>query len=252
MTKTEAVKNQCKQLRLSTVAVSIDETLANAEKEKITYLDFVNRLFNSEITKRMEKDKDKRTKLARLPLSHNLDLYDFNCENSIAPQELKQLREMKWLEQNYNVILMGPSGTGKTYIAGGLCFDAIDLGYRTYFQTMESLVKVLKMKNITKSAATEYKRIINSHMLVIDDIMLFPVTKDDAVMFFNLINELHNKTSLVITTNKSPKEWADVLNDAVLTTAILDRILYRCEIIKLTGKSYRMQNRKSFFENKKN
>ena len=147
---------------------------------------------------------------------------------------------------------MGPSGTGKTYIAGGLCFDAIDLGYRTYFQTMESLVKVLKMKNITKSAATEYKRIINSHMLVIDDIMLFPVTKDDAVMFFNLINELHNKTSLVITTNKSPKEWADVLNDAVLTTAILDRILYRCEIIKLTGKSYRMQNRKSFFENKKN
>lgn len=251
ITKSETVKNQCKQLRLSTVANSIDDTLTQAEKEKITYLDFLNRLFNTEIFKRMEKEKDKRTKQARLPLCHNLDLYDFNCENSMSPQELKQLREMKWLEQNYNVILMGPSGTGKTYIAGGLCFDAVDLGYRAYFQTMESLIKVLKMKEITKSAAIEYKRIINAHLLVIDDIMMFPVTKEDAVRFFNLINELHNKTSLVITTNKSPKEWADVLNDTVLTTAILDRILYRCEVIKLSGKSYRMQNRKSFFENKK-
>ena len=103
------------------------------------------------------------------------------------------------------------------------------------------------MKDITRKAATEHKRIMNAHLLIIDDIMMFPVTHEDAIAFFNLINELHDKTSLVITTNKSPKQWADVLKDTVLTTAILDRILYRCEIIKLTGKSYRMQNRKTIF-----
>ena len=81
---------------------------------------------------------------------------------------------------------------------------------------------------------------------------MFPVTQHDAVAFFNLINELHDRTSLIITTNKSPKEWADVLKDTVLTTALLDRILYRCEIIKLTGKSYRMENRKNIFDNKIN
>jgi len=117
---------------------------------------------------------------------------------------------------------------------------------------MESLVKVLKMKDITRKAATEYKRIMNAHLLIIDDIMMFPVTHEDAVAFFNLINELHDKTSLVITTNKSPKEWAEVLKDTILTTALLDRILYRCEIIKLTGKSYRMQNRKTIFDKNKN
>ncbi len=222
-----------------------------AEKEKITYLEFLNRLFTAEINGRMEKDKQRRQKHARLPLSYNLDLYDFTSENSMGPQELKQLRELKWLEQNFNVILMGPSGTGKTYLAAGLCFDAVDQGYRAYFQTMASLVKVLKMKEVTRKAATEYKRIINAHLLVIDDIMMFPVTQEDAVAFFNLINELHDKTSLVITTNKSPKEWADVLKDTILTTAILDRILYRCEIIKLSGKSYRMQNRKTIFDNNK-
>ncbi|MDP4289464.1 MAG: ATP-binding protein, partial [Bacteroidota bacterium] len=108
----------------------------------------------------------------------------------------------------------------------------------------------LKMKDITRKAAVEYKRIMKSHLLVIDDIMMFPVTQQDAVSFFNLINDLHERTSLIITTNKSPKEWADVLKDTVLTTALLDRILYRCEIIKLTGNSYRMQYRKNIFENK--
>jgi len=251
MTKSEIIKTQCKQLRLPAVANTINETVMKAEKEKITYLEFLDQLFNAEINQRMEKDKQRRQKHARLPLSYNLDLYDFSSENSISPQQLKQLREMKWLEQNYNVILMGPSGTGKTYIAAGLCFDAVDQGYRAYFQSMESLVKVLKMKDITRNAATHYRRIMSAHLLIIDDIMMFPVTQQDALAFFNLINELHDKTSLVITTNKSPKEWADVLKDTVLTTAILDRILYRCEIIKLTGKSYRMQNRKNIFDKTK-
>jgi DNA replication protein DnaC len=248
MVNTEMIKNQCKQLRLPAMSNTIDDTVMVAEKEKMTYLEFLNRLFNSEISTRMEKDKQRRQNNARLPLSYNLDLYDFTAENSISPQELKQLRELKWLEQNYNLILMGPSGTGKTYLAGGLCFDAVYNGYRAYFQTMESLVKVLKMKDITRTAATEYKRIMSAHLLIIDDIMMFPVTHEDAVALFNLVNELHDKTSLIITTNKSPKEWAEVLNDTVITTAILDRILYRCEIIKLTGKSYRMQNRKTIFD----
>ena len=110
---------------------------------------------------------------------------------------------------------MGPSGTGKTFIAAGLCFDAIEQGYRAYFQTMESLLKTLKMKNLTKKAAIEYKRISLAHLLVIDDIMMFPVSKTDAVALFNLINELHEKTSIIITTNKAPMEWAGMLNDPI-------------------------------------
>ena len=200
----------------------------------------------------MKNDQEKRTKQAHLPLCYNLDLFDFTQGNGLEPQQLKQLRELKWLEQNFNVILMGPSGTGKTFIAAGLCFDAVDQGFRAYFKTMEELIKVLKMKDITRKAAVEYKRIQRAHLLVIDDIMMFPVSQQDAVAFFNLVNELQDKTSLVITTNKSPKEWADVLNDVVLTTALLDRILHRCEIIKLSGESYRMKNRKTIFNKQEN
>lgn len=251
MTKTELIKNQCKQLHLSALSANFDEVVADAESQKVSYLELIKMLMDKEIYHRKQKDLEKRTKHARLPLAYNLDFYDYSFSNGLDKQQLNQLRELSWLEQNFNVILMGPSGTGKTYIAGGLCFDAIDKGYRAYFKTMEELIKVLKMKEITKSAATEYQRIIRSHLLVIDDIMMFPVTQQDSVAFFNLINELHDKTSLVITTNKSPKEWTDVLKDPVLTTALLDRILFKCEIIKLEGKSYRMENRKTIFTNPK-
>lgn len=252
ITKTELIKNQCKQLNLSALSTQFDASIAEAEKQQMSYLELVKTLLETEINHRMEKDKQRRTKQARLPLSYNLDLFDYDFQNGLGKQQLTQLRELKWLEQNFNIILMGPSGTGKTYIGAGLCFDAVEQGYRAYFKSMEDLIHTLKMKDITRTAAAEYKRIMKSHLLVIDDIMMFPVTQPDAVAFFNLINELHNKTSLIITTNKSPKEWADILNDPVLTTALLDRILYRCEIIKLNGKSYRMENRKTIFDNNKN
>ena len=251
MTKTEIIKNHCKQLNLSALSNQLDRIIIEAENEKISYLEIIKKLFETEINHRMSKDKERRIKQARLPLSHNLDLFDYSGINGLEQQQLNQLRELKWLEQNFNIILMGPSGIGKTYIAAGLCFDAVDHGYKAYFKNMEEIVHVLKMKDITRTASAEYKRIIKSHLLVIDDIMMFPFNKQDAVAFFNLINELHDKTSLIITTNKSPKQWTEVLNDSVLTTALLDRILHRCEVINLTGCSYRMKNRKTIFNNNK-
>lgn len=245
---TQTIKAQCRQLRLPALAEQLTSVVQKAEQEKITYLAFLNNLLQAEIGERMQKDRIRRQKLAKLPLSCNLELYDFSSSVALPAQQLATLRELKWIEQNFNLMLMGPSGTGKTFIAAGLCFDAVEQGYRASFQTMDSLIKTLRMKELTKKAATEYKRITSAHLLVIDDIMMLPMAKTDAVALFHLVNELHEKASLIITTNKAPKQWVELLDDEVLATAILDRILYRCEIIKLQGNSYRMQNRKSIFE----
>lgn len=143
---------------------------------------------------------------------------------------------------------MGPSGTGKTYIASGLVYDAIKAGKKAYLFSMEEIITFLKSKDISPSAMTTYNKIIRADLLAIDDIMLFPVKGEEATAFFNLINILHEKTSIIITTNKAPTEWVKTLNDEVLTSALLDRLLYRCEIVKLSGKSYSMENRKTIFE----
>jgi DNA replication protein DnaC len=144
---------------------------------------------------------------------------------------------------------MGPSGVGKSFIAAGLCYEALLKGYKACFRTMEQLIHLLKMKDITKSAAREYGTLLSADLMVIDDIMMFPIEHKQSVTLFNLIDHLHQNASIVVTTNKSPDEWVKVLDDEVLAAAILDRLLFKCEVVKLSGKSFRLENRKTIFEN---
>ena len=143
-------------------------------------------------------------------------------------------------------MLSGPSGTGKTYIAAGLCYDALRNGYRAMFRSIDQIVHVIRMKSVTATAAAEYKRLLRAQLLVIDDIMLFPLEKEIAVGLFQLINQMFERSSFIITTNKNPKEWAQLLNDESLAAALLDRILYHCEVIKLTGKAIGWKTEKLF------
>jgi len=247
-TKTETVRNFAQQLRLTGIGTTLDELIIKGQQEQSSYLDFVLNLLEAEINHRNKQKLMRRLKNAKLPANNDLDNWQHNRQNGLAKQQMAQLRECVWLEQNFNILLMGPSGTGKTFIATGLCHEALKKGYKAFFRTMEQIIYIIKMKDITKSAALEYAYILKANLLVIDDIMMFPIEKKHSVALFNLINHLHQNASMIVTTNKSPDEWAAMMDDEVLATAILDRLLYNCEIVKLTGKSFRLDNRKTIFE----
>ncbi len=250
MEKLQTLKQQANQLKLNLTAERLEELLRQAQKDQPSYLEWLLLITQGEIEYRRDKLTERRLKKAGLPLQHNLNDFDFTHQTGMSIQQLKQLRELIWLEQNYNLIFMGPSGVGKTYIAAGLVYDAILAGYNALFRTMQQITDTLKLKNMTRTAKAEYLRITKAHLVVIDDMMMFPVAKTDATQLFHLINLLHEKSSIIITTNKSPKQWAEVLQDEVLATAMLDRLLYRCEVVSLQGQSYRMANRKTIFEEK--
>jgi DNA replication protein DnaC len=247
MEKKQLIIDYCRQFRLSGIASGLDPVINMAETEQMSYLDYTIKFLATEACHREIKNMEQRAKVARLPLSHDLNHYEFTIDNGLSKTQLNQLRELNWVEQLYNIVLMGPSGTGKTFIAAGLCFEAIKNGLKAYFRTMDDIVQMLKMKDITRSAAADYKRLEKAHLIVIDDIMLFPLEKEIAVSLFNFINKLYEKTSFIITTNKAPIQWAQMLDDEVLASALLDRLLYRCEVINLSGSGYRMKNRKTIF-----
>lgn len=249
MEQLERIRQYAQSLRLTQLKNDPESMIHQAQINKPGYLEYTAHLLEREVKHRIKTDRERRIKLARLPQHHQLDSYDYQFNNGFTKPELAQLRELVWLEQNYNLILMGPSGVGKTYLAAGLIHDAVIAGYRAYFVTMDELINTIKLKHIASSAMNAYNRYLKSHLLAIDDIMLFPIKKNEAVELFNLINHLHEKSSVIITTNKSPKEWAQTLEDEVLATAMLDRLLYRCEVVKLQGQSYRMENRKTIFDN---
>ncbi len=247
MIRIQQIKQYADKLRLTMLRNHAEQFLHQAQIDKPSYLEFITDLLKQEVDQRQKTDYDRRLKMAHLPKAHDLDDYDFNFAAGITKPELKQLRELLWLEQNYNIVLMGPSGTGKTFIAAGLVYQAVQSGYKAYFLTMEEIINILRTKEMISAALATYNRILKAHLIAIDDIMLLPIKKHEAVAFFNLINQLHEQCSIIITTNKSPKQWAETLEDEVLATALLDRILYHCEVVKLSGSSYRMENRKTIF-----
>lgn len=250
MEKREQIEAFCRQFKITGMANSLPQTVNMAEMESMGYMDFIYRLLREESDHRVRNDVVRRRKAACMPLKCDLDQYDTTVDNGLGLARINQLRELNWLDQGFNIMLMGPSGTGKTMLAAGLCADAVDRGYKAYFKTMEELVAMLKTREMIRSAQTEYKRLIKADLIIIDDIMLFPVEKKVAVDLFNFINAIYEQTCIIITTNKMAADWAKMLDDEVLATALLDRLLFRCEIINLSGKSYRMENRKSFFDNK--
>ena len=245
---TEEVRLYAKALRLSHLRNGCADIIHKAQIEKPSYLDFIMNILKDEVAVRQQNDLLRRMKQAKLPRSCNLDNFDFNHSAGITKPQLHQLRELVWLDQMYNLIFMGPSGTGKTYMAAGLVRDAVMKGYRAQFITMDTLINILRMKDMTSSAMSAYNGILKCDLFAIDDIMLMPMKKEESVAFFNLINALHEKASVIITTNKAPTEWVEVLQDEVLATALLDRLLFHCDVVKLSGSSYRMENRSGFLD----
>lgn len=246
-TQKQEIKQLCSKFSLSSIGTNLEEIIAQAEKDSLGFVQYTLRLLKTEADHRQNKDELRRMKAAELPKNNNLDLYETG-RNGLTNERLAQLRELNWIDQLFNIVLMGPSGTGKTALAAGLSRDAVKAGYKVYFRSMDEIVNTLKTKDFVKSQMVEYKKLLKANLIVLDDIMLFPLEKNLAVSFFNFINQIYENTSIVITTNKKPTEWAKMLDDEVIATALLDRLLFRCEVISLTGKSYRMDNRETFFE----
>jgi len=208
---------------------------------------FLTHLLEYEKKRREEKQLEKRLKWAAFPFHKTLDEFDLKEQQSLSKKHMNQLKEMIWLEQMYNIIFLGPPGVGKTHLAVGLGLEALYQGYKVMFITMGELIQTLKTEEISRKSQTKLKRIRKADLVIIDDLMFMAINQNEANLFFHLINDLYNNASIILTSNKAPKEWGELLGDPAITTALLDRILHRAEIIHLNGDSYRMKYRSTIF-----
>ena len=243
MNKKDNIKNQLTVLKLAAIKDILDDTLIKAEQDKISYQDLLDDLFNHEVKIRQQKAFKRRFKQSNLNKDKTLENFDFGFQNSLSKREINQLLDFEWLEQAFNLIFLGPPGTGKSHMAHALGLKAIESGYKVIFISMDYLIKVLKTKEIIKKSRTMFNKLKKADLVIIDEFGYLPVSKAEANLFFQLITDFYEQTSIIITSNKSFSKWAEVLGDQVITTAILDRIMHHSEIFNLTGKSYRLENR---------
>lgn len=244
---TDNIKEMLNSLNMKYSAEYVDELLEISINESLSYENLLEKLLKWEIDARERKRIENRLKLAEFPEYKTLDEFNIQEQQSLSQKQLNQLKELTWIEQGYNLVLLGPSGVGKTHIGVGLGIQAITKGYKAMFVQMDELMHMLKTQEILRASRARLKRIVDSDLLIIDDLMFMAMEKHEANLFFQLINKLYGQTSLIITSNKGPEDWGELLGDPAITIAILDRIVHKCEIINLDGDSYRMRHRKTIF-----
>lgn len=237
--KADSIRSQIAQLRLEPI------DFAKLFTEGLTPLERVERFLGEQLRLKEDKAAKMRIKRAMMPPLKTIEEFDFGFQRSVTKEQMLRLCDFTWVDDAYNVMFLGPPSVGKTHLATALGSRALKSGYAVSFLTLDNLVHLLKTAEIASQSKNRLNAIYKSNLVIIDEVGFLPVSRLEANLLFSFVSALHEKVSIIITSNKGFTEWTGFLGDEVITTAILDRLVYRCEIFNMVGDGYRLKNRKS-------
>jgi DNA replication protein DnaC len=173
-----------------------------------------------------------------------LDDFDYEFAQGVKRSQIEELAGLGFVERNENIVLIGPSGVGKTHLAIALGYRAAQAGIKTRFTTAADLLLTLTAAHAQNQLKSVMHRAINSYrLLIIDEIGYLPMNREQANLFFQVIAARYEKGSLIVTSNLPFGQWdATFAQDATLTAALLDRLLHHARIVPIAGESYRLKN----------
>lgn len=241
----EKLDSLCKELRLDAASAS---EISAALTDKMSPLETLITFLELQSKQKADKAAAMRVKNARFPRIKTFKEYDFGLQDGVTADQMNRLCDFVWLEQAFNVVFLGAPGLGKTHLACALGHAAAHAGYAVCFTSLEGLIRLLKTAEISKASKTRLTQIRRANLVIIDEMGFMPVSKTEAHLLFSFISSCYENKSLIITSNKGFDEWADFLGDSVIATAILDRLIFKCEIFNLMGDGYRLTHRQTILK----
>lgn len=228
---------------------AIKESFASIAQETVhnnlSYSQFLLKLFEYEYQKKIERSRETTLKMAGFPKVKTLEMFDFKA-SSVDRNLINELSTLRFIENAQNILLIGPSGVGKTHLAIALGYLATQARIKTKFITAAVLLLQLEIAQQTNRLQHYFKKVINpTKLLIIDEFGYIKLNENQANLFFQVINKRYEIGSIIITSNLSFTKFKEVLNnDEALTTAILDRLVHHSHILNIQSESYRLKQKR--------
>jgi DNA replication protein DnaC len=242
----ERIAALCAELKLHRIAGDWAAIAQEAARTEASFGDFVERLLMSETEARGERQRQTLLKLATLPTVKTLEQFDFAFASGAPRAQIHELAALAFVERAENIVLLGPSGVGKSHVAIALVYRAVMAGIKTRFITAADLMMQLAIaKNQGRLKEYFNRAVIGPRLLVVDEIGYLPFGREEANLFFNVVAKRYERGSMILTSNLPFTQWASAFaDDATLTAALLDRLLHHAHVVQITGESYRLKDKR--------
>ena len=235
----EELEQLLKNLKLRRILDIYEEPLRAAEKEEVSYSEFVARLMRAQWHARQEGALEWRILRANLPERWSLETFPFARQPGVSRKQIRSFAELEFVSRADNIVFIGPTGVGKTGLASGILLKALENGYRCQFIRAQDLFDEMYASLADRSTRQLLKRLARLDVLQIDEFGYVNLKPEQSNIFFKLMEERYHRHSTILTTNLEYDEWHNFLGNRPMVEAMLSRLRHYCHTVRINGPSLR-------------
>ncbi len=240
----ERLRTHLKGLGLHTIADVFEREAQKAAKTKQSYVGFLSHLVDEELAAKADRSVNARIARARFPAVRTLEAFQFDFQPAIPAALIRELAELGFLARAENILLLGPTGTGKSHLSIAIGIRACMAHKRVLFRPIAELLEELIAATVDHTLGARLDVLSRLDLLILDELGYLTMDPRRANLFFQLISRRYEHGSIILTGNKPFEEWGSIFGDDVIASAVIDRLIHHAHIIPISGPSFRAKDKR--------